>query len=78
MNFVSDSVPAPFKISSPFPVLPTSPLFQQARPAIQPKLSLRHKQTLVLSKEVRDSKKIKGTKNSANSLDKKTNKDPLM
>ena len=49
MNFISDSVPAPYKISSPFPVGPTSPLFHQAKPMIQPKLRLRSEDELVRS-----------------------------
>ena len=51
MNFVSDNVPAPYKISSPFAVSHTSPLFfnQQPMGIIQPKSRLRNSQSRMIS-----------------------------
>ena len=39
MNFVTENVPAPFKIKSPFPVSPTSPLYDKADPKLSQNLS---------------------------------------
>jgi len=41
MNFVSDNVPAPFKITSPFPVSPDSPLYINQSPAVDSSLLFR-------------------------------------
>ena len=41
MNFVTDNIPAPFKITSPFPEPVTSPLHSNSRPMtfLSPKLA---------------------------------------
>ena len=51
MNFVSDNVRAPYKISSPFAVSQTSPLFfnQQPMGIIQPKSRLRNSHSRMIS-----------------------------
>lgn len=76
MNFVSDNVPAPFKINSPFPVEPSSPLYDRANQSIQPKLKLRAQTGTLSSKNihVRSNQEIEASAAQCNAKDTSVSK----